>query len=44
MMSGVISEAVLVNINNARYFQHGGNLMVKIFSFKNKIFYFLYLD
>jgi hypothetical protein len=28
MTSGIISEAVLVNINNPRYFQHGGNLMV----------------
>ena len=29
MTSGVISEAVLVNLNDPRYFQHGGNLMVK---------------
>jgi len=35
MTSGVLSEAVLVNLNDPRYFQHGGNLMV------SNIFYFL---
>jgi hypothetical protein len=34
MTSGVISEAVLVNLGDPRYFQHGGNLMV------NNIFFF----
>ncbi len=34
MTSGVLSEAVLVNLNDPRYFQHGGNLMV------SNIFYF----
>jgi hypothetical protein len=33
MISGAVSEAVLVNIGNPRYFQHGGNLMVKIILF-----------
>ena len=28
MTSGVISESVLVNLNDPRYFQHGGNLMI----------------
>ncbi len=29
MVSGSVSEAVLVNLADPRYFQHGGNLMVK---------------
>lgn len=28
MSSGLISEAILVNLADPRYFQHGGNLMV----------------
>jgi hypothetical protein len=28
MTTGVVSEALLVNLNDPRYFQHGGNLMV----------------
>lgn len=37
MASGVISEAVLVNLADPRYFQHGGNLMVSdIFLFQRK--------
>ena len=28
MTSGAVSEAVLVNLADTRYFQHGGNLMV----------------
>ncbi len=29
MVSGAVSEAVLVNLADTRYFQHGGNLMVR---------------
>ncbi|CAF0946530.1 unnamed protein product [Adineta steineri] len=28
MTTGIISEAVFVNLNDPRYFQHGGNLMI----------------
>jgi hypothetical protein len=28
MTSGILSESVLVDLNDPRYFQHGGNLMV----------------
>jgi hypothetical protein len=28
MTGGLISEAILVNLGDPRYFQHGGNLMV----------------
>jgi hypothetical protein len=43
MTSGILSEAVLVNLNDPRYFQHGGNLMVNnIFSFsKDQISIFI---
>ena len=33
MASGVISEAILVNLGDPRYFQHGGNLMVRAVDF-----------
>jgi hypothetical protein len=41
MTSGTLSESVLVNLGNPRYFQHGGNLMVNniLFSSKDKLFY-----
>ncbi len=45
MTSGVISEAVLVNLANPRYFQHGGNLIVNnillFFGKKTKISVFI---
>ncbi|CAF0865975.1 unnamed protein product [Adineta ricciae] len=28
MTTGVISEAVLINLNDPRYFQHGGNILI----------------
>ena len=28
MMSGTLSESMLVNLGDSRFFQHGGNLMV----------------
>ncbi|CAF3382137.1 unnamed protein product [Rotaria sp. Silwood1] len=28
MISGIVAEAVLVNLTDPRYFQHGGNLMI----------------
>lgn len=31
MIGSDISEGVLVDLNNQRYFQHGGNLMVIVF-------------
>ena len=36
MVSGAVSEAVLVNLADPRYFQHGGNLMVMNYSFEKK--------
>jgi hypothetical protein len=44
MVSGAVSEAVLVNLADTRYFQHGGNLMVRnYFLEKYKLnFYFIF--
>jgi hypothetical protein len=43
MTSGILSESVFVNLGNPRYFQHGGNLMVKniLFFFKDKTSMFI---
>ncbi len=38
MTGGLISEAILVNLGDPRYFQHGGNLMVSnIFSYSEEM-------
>jgi hypothetical protein len=42
MMSGAVSEAVLVSLADARYFQHGGNLMVRNYFLENHRSKFLF--
>lgn len=44
MVSGAISEAVLANLADARYFQHGGNLMVNELFIRDKGMNLLGLD
>jgi hypothetical protein len=44
MISGSVSDAILVNLGDARYFQHGGNLMVKIIAVFFFVILIFYLD